>query len=123
MTRAEVTNTRDLTFSGWIRKNLPDSSTGFSVSDLDFVLWNWKEKKIMFLEIKTRGNQPRAGQKIMWENINKWMSKGIDDEWEYCGFHLIVFEKTFFEDGKCYLNNKEIEEEELIIFLSFNRTL
>ena len=45
MTRKEVTNFRCLDFSKWVRENLPDSSTGFSASDLDFVLWNWKTKK------------------------------------------------------------------------------
>ena len=50
MTRQEVTGVRDLGFSNWIRKELPDSSTGFSASDLDFMLWNWKTKKIILLE-------------------------------------------------------------------------
>jgi len=118
MTRKEVTRIRDLTFSSWIRKKLPDSSTGFSVSDLDFILWNWKTKKVMMLEIKTRNSKPRVGQKIMWQNINQWIKNGIDDDWKYLGFHLIVFEKTDFTDGKCYLNNKEITEKELINFLS-----
>jgi len=118
MTRKEITGIRDLTFSRWIRKKLPDSSTGYSVSDLDFVLWNWKTKKVMMLEIKTRSDLPRKGQKYMWKNINNWMRKGVDDGWKYLGFNLIVFEKTDFLDGKCYLNNKEITEKELINFLS-----
>ena len=118
MTRKEITGIRDLTFSGWVRKKLPDSSTGFSASDLDFILWNWKTKKIMFLEIKTRNSKPRTGQKIMWKNINKWIIKGIDNNWTYLGFNLIQFENTNFEDGKCFLNYKEIKEKQLINFLS-----
>jgi len=118
MTRKEVTGIRDLTFSSWIRKKLPDSSTGFSVSDLDFILWNWKTNKVMMLEIKTRNSIPRAGQKIMWQNINQWIKNGIDDDWTYLGFNLIQFENTNFNDGKCFLNYKEIKEKELINFLS-----
>jgi hypothetical protein len=119
MTRKEYTGTRDLTFSGWIRNNLPDSDTGFSASDLDFILWNWKTKKVMLLEIKTRMSNPRVGQKMMWKNINRWMFKGIDDDWLYLGFHLIQFENTSFEDGKCYLDYIEISETDLISYLSF----
>lgn len=118
MTRKEVTGIRDLTFSSWIRKKLPDSSTGFSVSDLDFILWNWKTKKVMMLEIKTRNSKPRKGQKIMWQNINQWIKNGIDDDWTYLGFNLIQFENTNFNDGKCFLNYEEIKEKELINFLS-----
>ncbi len=120
MTKGEITGTRSLVFSGWIRKELPDSSTGFAVSDLDFVLWNWKHKKIMFLEIKTRQSKPGKGQRMMWSLIHKWIIKGISSDWTYYGFHLIVFEKTNFEDGKCFLDNKEISEQDLIKFLSFN---
>jgi hypothetical protein len=118
MTRKELTGTRNLNFSGWIREKLPDSATGFSVSDLDFILWNWKHKKVMFLEIKTRNSRPRPNQKEMWRNLNRWVSKGIDEDWSYLGFHLITFEKTFFDDGKCFLNYNEINEENLIKFLS-----
>ena len=119
MTRKEITGKRDLSFSGWVRENLPDSSCGFSVSDLDFVLWNWKDNKVMLLEVKTRNKQPGTGQKIMWKKIDKWIAKGICSDWTYYGFHYVVFERTNFEDGKCFLNGKPISEPELINFLSF----
>ena len=106
-------------FNDWVRYKLPDSYTGFSASDLDFIFWNWIAKKVMFIEIKSRKKYPKKGQKIMWKNIHKWMLKGIDNDWEYLGFHLIQFENTDFEDGKCYLDKKEIKEKELIDFLSF----
>jgi len=119
VTRKEITGKRPLDFSGWVRNCLPDSSTGFSASDLDFIIWNWKTKKLMFLEIKTKSAICRKGQKMMWSNLHKWIGKGISDDWTYLGFHLIVFENTFFHDGKCYLDNKEIDESELIKILSF----
>lgn len=118
MTRKEITGIRSLDFSKWVRNNLPDSDTGFSVSDLDFVLWNWKTKKVMLLEIKTRGSQPKKNQLEMWRNLHKWIGKGIDNDWNYLGFHLVVFENTNFEDGKCCLDHNVISEKELIEFLS-----
>lgn len=123
MTRKEITGIRSLDFSKWVRQKLPDSDTGFSASDLDFIIWNWKEKKVMFLEIKTRNAKIKKGQKMMWQHLHHWILKGIDKNWQYFGFHLIVFEKTNFEDGKCYLNHKEITEKQLIEFLSFKELL
>lgn len=118
MTRKEVTNFRCLDFSKWVRENLPDSSTGFSASDLDFVLWNWKTKKVMLIEIKTRGADIKKGQHTMWRLLNKWIKAGIDNDWNYAGFYLIQFQNSNFSDGKCFLNRCEISEENLIKVLS-----
>lgn len=43
--------------SDWIREKLPDSANGFMVSDIDFVLFNYKTKKIIFIECKTHNKQ------------------------------------------------------------------
>ena len=73
----------------------------------------------MLLEIKTRNSYPRKGQKMMWLNIHNWIKKGIEKDWQYLGFNLIVFENTYFTDGKCFFNNTIISEKELIEKLSF----
>lgn len=113
MTRPEITGIRPLDFSRWIRQRLPDSSTGFSASDLDFILWNWKTKKVILLEIKTRNAQMKKGQRIMFELLAKWVEKGIDSYWSFAGFHCITFEKTWFHDGFVYLDGEVITEIEL----------
>jgi hypothetical protein len=118
MTRKEYSGIRELKFSTWVREKLPCSSTGYMASDLDFFLWNFKTKKLIMLEIKTRNTEPKLWQSNMWKNIEKWINFGISDGWEFKGYHLIKFENTSFEDGKCYLNSNEIAEDELIIFLS-----
>ncbi len=120
-TRAEITNTRELNFSGWIRKSLPDSATGYLVTDLDFVIYNYKTKKIALVEIKTRSADLKFWQKEIFENLSKWISKGIDKDWTFCGFHVIKFENTFFNDGKCYLNGMESTEYEICQFLSLQK--
>lgn len=119
MTRPEVTNNRDLGFSHWIRACLPDSSSGYIVSDLDFILQNYKTKKVALLEIKTRRADLKEWQKSLFRNVHNWISKGIGKDWTYLGFFVIQFENTCFSDGKCYLNYKEISEKELIKILSF----
>ena len=119
MTRPEIVGSRDLGFSGWVRDNLPKSNTGFSVSDLDFIMWNWKTNHVMLLEIKTLNAVPRKGQHLMWQRLHKWIGAGIDDDWTYLGFHLIRFERTNFLDGRVFFDHDEVTEEELIQKLSF----
>lgn len=114
MTRKEITNFRDLTLSGWIREKLPDSSTGLMVSDLDFVLYNFKTKKLVLLEIKTRNSELKTWQRNMFKNISEWIAKGIDKDWKYHGFNVLKFENTFFNDGKVYFNDNEMSEREII---------
>ena len=118
MTRPEITGIRDLTFSNWIRNNLPDSSFGFMVTDLDFILYNYNTKRIMLLEIKTRNTNLKIWQENIFNNLSRWINNGIDKGWEYLGFNIIKFQNISFNDGKCYLNNKEISEIELKRFLS-----
>ena|SRR5690554_2257954 len=119
MTRKEITGVRDLSFSSWVRQKLPDSSTGFMATDVDFFLYNYKTKDIVILEIKTRNGSVKKWQRIFYKNLNKWIKNGISDDWTYHGVYLLQFEKTCFEDGKCYLNKNEITEDDLIKKLSF----
>lgn len=119
MTRQEFSHTRDLTMSGWIRKNLPESAIGYLVTDLDFILYNYKTKKIMLLEIKTRKAKLKSWQENIFKNLALWISKGISPDWEFLGFHTLRFENTFFTDGRACFDNKIISEKELITRLTF----
>jgi len=105
--------------SDWIREKLPDSNFGYMVSDLDFILQNYKTKKVMLIEVKTRKSDCKIWQKKLFKNINNWLKKGIDENWQYLGFHLIQFENTCFKDGKSFFDYKEITENELIKKLNF----
>jgi len=91
------------------------------VSDLDFILWNYKKKKMMFIEVKTNSHQPYQFQRIMFNHIAKWIKLGIaqcNEGWQFLGYHEIVFERKHFDDGKCWLNHQPVTEQELIAFLS-----
>ena len=118
MTRQEQTGLRDLTFSQWMRDNLPDSYFEFYITDVDFVLFNPNTKKVMLLEVKTRNAEVKSWQRNIFFHLAKWISRGINDGWTFMGFRFVRFENNFFNDGKCYLDNKEINEKELKHFLS-----
>jgi len=118
MTQAEITGKRDLNFSGWIREKLPDSATGFLVSDLDFIIYNYNTRKIMLVEVKTRNTELKYWQETLFSNIARWLSQGMDRDWCFLGFHTIRFENTCFDDGKVFFDNNEISENDLIKNLS-----
>ena len=119
MTKPEITGMRDLTFSGWIRENLPDSKTGYLVSDLDWIICNYKTKILVLLEVKTRNKKLPEWQNRLFKNIDRWLKKGIDDDWIYLGYHTVIFTNTFFNDGDVYFDKRKVTEEELISILSF----
>jgi len=110
----------DQPLSDWIREKLPSAATGYAVSDIDICLYNWKTRKFMLLEIKRKMFECKPAQRNFFAMLNKRLrATPIEtDDWKYLGFHLITFESLFFE-GKVYLDNIEISEQELIRFLSF----
>lgn len=118
MTRKEYSGVRDLSFSKWVRENLPDSDTGFLVSDIDFFMYNYKSKKCMLIEVKTHKAHVKTWQYKMYQLLEKWIVNGITDNWIFYGFHILRFENTCFTDGKCMLDEELITEANLIKFLS-----
>lgn len=130
MTRPEHLNTRDLSFSRWVRQNLPDSSTGFSATDLDFIFWNWSpgRERMMIVEVKTRGASLSTGQKLHMRRMDEWMRSGVsaDPDWHYIGMFVITFEGTDFADGRVWIQNiqsdtqHEVTEAGLIALLSLD---
>ena len=123
MTKKEITGKRSLVFSDWVRRKLPDSSTGFTATDVDFFLQNYKKKKLMMLEVKIKNGEIEPWQKILFENIEYFLRKGINDcpeklRWKFYGFHTITFEKESFDDGKVYLDGKLSNEADIIKLLS-----
>jgi len=124
-TRKEVTGVRDLDFSKWIRINLPDSKTGFMVTDMDFVLHNYKSKKQALVEVKTRCANVKMWQKSIYKRNADWIRLGMKASkkypgWQTYGPFLVQFQKTSFEDGWCKVNGKKVTEDQLIKILSMD---
>ena len=124
MTIPEKTGYRCQEFNEWFRKYGPDSekdgaASGFLVSDIDLVLYNYKTKKLMMVETKGKGDKVPKWQELMFKYIDRCMAAGMQDGWEYLGFHTIRLENTTVYNGRILLNDKLITPDELIKFLSF----
>lgn len=122
-TKREITGKRDLTFSGWIRDNLPDSSTGYMVSDGDFIIYDYKNKHIALIEQTNYGQEMPDWQKCMYQDLSNWIEAGIaakGDNWKFEGWYNIKFQKKCFDDGWCSVNGKLMTEDEVKNLFSFN---
>ena len=115
--------------SQWIRRKLPKSANGYLVTNIDFILYNWKSKKMMILEIETNVGSKYSNMetKDKWFSIFKdlmikWIRIGMNQEgegWKIGGYKTIAFENNFFDDGKVWYDEKEVTEDWLIDRLSF----
>ncbi|MBU0777801.1 hypothetical protein KKH23_07190 [Patescibacteria group bacterium] len=104
-------------FGLWLREQTEiDSSLGFIATNIDYIWMNYKNGKFMFIEEKRYGSKPAFWQ----EKLFRMMHEAFKGKENYYGFNLIVFENTNPEDGKMYLNNKEISKNDLIRFLTFS---
>ena len=100
-------------FGLWLRDQTEiDSKLGYLATNIDYVWYNYKNKKWMLIEEKRYGYKPKSWQR----NVFKAVHCSIESK-DYYGFHLLVFENTCPDDGKIWLDNKEISKDELIIFL------
>ena len=105
--------------SNWISFNLPSSSNGCVVQDLDFIIQNYKAKKFLLLEIKTKGNQLTYAQRKFYDMLHKSLIKTELYDWrEYIWTHLLKFEWEGFSDWDVTLDWNIITEKELIEFFN-----
>lgn len=117
----------DTRFSDWIRNNCPHSHTGWTCSDVDFIVHQFHTKQVMLLEVKryrvvspSFGKIP-YGQASILRMVHNCLEFGIQHlykDYTYHGAHIIQFDREFFDDGKCYWNGREVSEQQLLAILS-----
>lgn len=121
MDRQELSGERSLAFSAWIRECLPDSCSGFTVTNLDWVFWNYKNRILLLAEEKMyrgklRFNQSQIFKEIIAPSLKEYCE---NHDIQFLGFHLIQFENTSPKDGRIWWDGTEISETELIDRLSW----
>lgn len=107
-------------FSNWLFHNLPKSSEGVVISNIDFIITDYRTKKFFLLELKTRWNQMQTRQKNLYNMIHKrlWRTnEWVDDRkfvWTFC----VQFAWTNFYDWPVIIHwtnirKKQVDEETL----------
>ena len=115
-TKPRYTNQTGVYFSDWMRNA---NFNKISVTDIDFVLYNYITNTVMLIEVKCKKRSPSFPQRQLFKLFSKVFklaaSKGLVN---YKGFNLIQFENDTFENGKVYFNSKEVSEKQLKEILS-----
>lgn len=114
----------------WTLSNLPDAKN-FYVNDIDLIIRN-RTGCLMIIEVKRYMAKPSTVQSFTYQILDHCFIKSNGDritlqgrdkpvsfQLKYQGYHLLQFEKTTFEDGRVYFDNKEVTEKDLIDILSF----
>lgn len=120
LTRAEQTGNRDLAFSHWLRSNLRDSAAGLTITDIDFVLFDYKRKRLMLLEVKTsRAEVPYAQQQIYQLLHRALLIAAPVMKLNYHGYHVLVMSNTAPDNSETiYVDGKRFSTMQLTRFLN-----
>ena len=115
MTRSVLDRDQFTPFGLWIRQYCRDSGDGLCVTNLDYVLEDFHQKKIMLLEEKQNAGKLGHGQKLSFQLLHRSLR---NREWsplyEYWGFYLLQFPPHCDMPGPgMTLNSKTITAEQL----------
>lgn len=103
--------------SNWFYENLPESSEGTLISDIDFIICNYKVKKFIIFEVKTKWNKIQKWQRDLYSMLHKRLATTNNDWWEYMWTNLLEFDWTNFYDWDVRLNWNRTNEYELQQYL------
>tara|TARA_R100001163_G_C5063390_1_gene200675 strand:- start:1535 stop:1942 length:408 start_codon:yes stop_codon:yes gene_type:complete len=116
MIRQEITRKRNTRFSSWIRNNLPDTKTGFTAFDVDFILFNYRTKNIMIIEEKTNNSDLTYGQLKFLQRLDKIFEKGcLPNGYKYKGYYTLIFENNGFDNGNTFIVQNKISDKKQLI--------
>jgi hypothetical protein len=107
-------------FMTWLRaQQALGSQAGFTANDLDCIWLDYKRRRLMLIETKRYRGAVKFQQRETLALLHRALRAGMPDGWTYCGTHLIQFEHTSPDDGRIWLDGREIDRETLVRFLAF----
>ena len=113
---AERKDNHSTEFGLWLREQPEiDSAKGFIATNIDFLWRNYNTGDWMLIEEKRYMSKPKRWQCQLFDLLD-WCAKTHP---KYRGFHIVQFEKTSPDDGKIFLDNKEVTRDQLITLLRF----
>ena len=101
-------------FGIWLRNQaVIDSKLGYVTTNIDYLWQNYKTGDWMLMEEKRYGAKLTYSQTKLFQLLNEACLMNN----RYRGFHTIVFEHTSPDDGRMWLDDKEVTSAELLLFL------
>lgn len=110
-------------FGLWIRQYLRSSSDGLSVTNLDYIVEDFRRKKLMLLEEKQSNGMLHNAQRLTFAVLDRCLSVMAPRwEYEYWGFYVLKFPSGANMPGPgMTINGKLITTEQLQSHLNFQQ--
>jgi len=90
MTKPELFNSRDLSMSRWLRNILRDSATGLVLTDIDWILEDYKQNRMMLLEVKIGRDDLSWSQESIYNLADNCFIFGARQaSVDYWGFYVL----------------------------------
>ena len=96
------------------------ANEGFTFTDIDGILRNYKKQTLCLIEVKTHNGQLTYSQAKVFNEMDAFLKRGVCCGWSYIGFLKLTFENTTFDNGKVWANGKEITKTQYYDWLSKN---
>lgn len=87
----------------------------FAATNIDYMWECYRSHLWMYIEEKRFNTNVKSFQSLMFSTLDH----AAKNDPRYRGFHFIKFENTNPEDGLIWLDDKQINKQELILFLQF----
>jgi hypothetical protein len=107
----------------WLRQYCRSSGNGLSITNLDYVVEDFKAKKIMLIEEKQNGGVLHRAQRLTFSILDRILAAHSDDfGYQYAGFFVVQFRRGCDMPGPgMTINGTEVTVEELVSHLNFQR--
>jgi hypothetical protein len=102
-------------FSEFMYSFRSDANRGFTFIDIDTILRNHERQTFALLEIKCKAAPLSYAQSKIFNEMDEFLRRGV-----CCGFFVLQFENTSFDNGKAFLNGQEITGDDFRTFLKIN---
>ena len=129
MSREFKANEKNVDYQKWTAGNLRESKTGLLIYDMDFIHKDWKNKRIMVIELKQFQSKPfkyinqlhpewiHYMEHVMRETkdmIENYYVKQLG--YTFLGYNIVSFSNTTPDNSEhIWWNQEEISREEYII--------
>ena len=122
MSKERINKNTNTDFSNYMydysKHNLKTNGS-ITITDVDFMYYNYKKRKFMLLEEKCKNDFPSQSQSSCLNLLDKFMSSGSHEDYEYMGLHTIIFENTSPKNGKMTFDGIGIDEEKFHQIMNF----
>lgn len=125
MTRQMNDESRSTPLGLWFRRECKSSKDGLCISNLDYILQDYKHQKLQLMEEKQYTGKLEYGQKQLFAHLDRTIKAAVrkpiaNQMWEYWGFYVISMPSGEPGDDTT-LNGKLITENQLRMHCNFEK--